>query len=182
MSEQLSLYRVDMKYNRNLAECDDNVLSISPQIGKENRPFIGVLILVNGKQYCAPITSAKPKHNTMPKNFDYLKIIDKTNNNRLIAVINFNNMIPVHSSVIEKIDIRISKNDPPEIKRRKDLLAKELDWCQNNFNAILKNAQKTYDAVYSKNPRFSNLIKRCCDFLRLEQALAKWLEQHTEAK
>ena len=131
--------------------------------------------MLNGIQYCAPISSAKPKHNNMPKNFDYMKIIDKTNNNKLIAVINFNNMIPVHSSVIKKIDIRIYKNDPPKLVHEKEFLAKELDWCQNNIEAIQKNAQKTYDAVTSGNPRFSKLIKRSCNFKKLEQVLEKRL-------
>ena len=31
---RLSLYTIDLKYIRNLAKVDDNVLSISPQVGK----------------------------------------------------------------------------------------------------------------------------------------------------
>lgn len=41
----LEVYRIDMKYIRNLHNIDDRVLSVSPQIGKDERPFLGILIL-----------------------------------------------------------------------------------------------------------------------------------------
>lgn len=169
-----SLYQIDMKYNRNLANHDDNVLSVSPQVGKEQRPYIGILIMINGKQYCAPITSAKPKHNNLPsKNFDCFKIYDKE---KLISIINFNNMIPVCSSVIQKIDIKIYKNDSAKSKINKDLLTKELDWCCKNSETIKKNALKTYNAVTNPKSRNVKLLKRCCDFKKLEAVLDKWIE------
>ena len=45
----LNFYYIDLKYIRDLSNVDDNVLSISPQRGKQNRPFVGVLLLLNGK-------------------------------------------------------------------------------------------------------------------------------------
>lgn len=50
MKEKLNLYEIDMKYVRNLSKVDDNVVSVSPQLNKENRPFIGIIILVNKKK------------------------------------------------------------------------------------------------------------------------------------
>ena len=41
----LEVYRIDMKYIRNLHNIDDRVLSVSPQIGKDERPFLGVLVI-----------------------------------------------------------------------------------------------------------------------------------------
>lgn len=182
MDTKLSLYKVDLKYNRDLSKYDENVMSISPQLGKEDRPFIGILIMVNGKQYCAPITSPKPKHTDMPKNFDYLKITERHGNSeKLIGVINFNNMIPVHSSVIEKIDISFRKNDPPYIKNYKALLTKELDWCQKHSDIIQKNAQKTYYMITEGKAKPS-FARRCCDFKKLEAVLEKKLESKKEQK
>ena len=175
MEKKLSLWKVDLKYNQDLSRYDENVMSISPQLGKENRPFIGILIMVNGKQYCAPITSPKPKHSTMPKSFDYLKITKKSGDNeKLIGVINFNNMIPVHPSVIEQIDISIRKNDPPYIKNYKELLTDELDWCQKHSDIIQKNSQKTYKMITEGKAKAS-LVRRCCDFKKLEAVLEKKL-------
>ena len=58
---KLDLYYIELKYIRDLANADNNVMSISPQRGKENRPFVGVIILVNGRKYCIPLTSPKSK-------------------------------------------------------------------------------------------------------------------------
>ena len=47
-------YKLDMKYVRDLARVDDNAMSISPQIGKASRPFVGIVALCDGKRYCIP--------------------------------------------------------------------------------------------------------------------------------
>ena len=61
----LNFYYIDLKYIRDLSNVDDNVLSISPQRGKQNRPFVGVLLLLNGRKYCIPLTSPKEKFKSM---------------------------------------------------------------------------------------------------------------------
>ena len=47
--EQLKLHYIDMKYVRDLHNADDRVDSVSPQIGKENRVFIGVVVTHNDR-------------------------------------------------------------------------------------------------------------------------------------
>lgn len=39
--ERLNLYRIDMKYIRNLHNVDNRVSSVSPQIGKQHRIYVG---------------------------------------------------------------------------------------------------------------------------------------------
>ena len=44
MQTDFKLYKVDMKYIRNLHNnIDDKVLSVSPQAEKDNRVFIGII-------------------------------------------------------------------------------------------------------------------------------------------
>ena len=50
MSKRLKLYNVNLKYIRNLHYVDEHVPSISPQAGKQNRPFLGVVVMVNGSK------------------------------------------------------------------------------------------------------------------------------------
>jgi protein AbiQ len=45
MQTDFRLYKVDMKYIRDLHRIDDKVLSVSPQTGKENRVFIGIVMV-----------------------------------------------------------------------------------------------------------------------------------------
>ena len=68
---RLSLWLVDLKYIRSLARADDHVMSVSPQIGKSTRPFLGVIVLCGEKQYCVPLSSPKPKHNSMKNDVDF---------------------------------------------------------------------------------------------------------------
>lgn len=51
-------------------------MSILPQRGKENRPFVGVVVLMNGVEYCIPLTSPKEKFKTKKSQLDFIKIKD----------------------------------------------------------------------------------------------------------
>ena len=46
MNKRFKLYSINKKYIRNLHNIDDNVPSVSPQIGKQSRPFLGIIVLV----------------------------------------------------------------------------------------------------------------------------------------
>ena len=45
MQTAFKLYRVDMKYFRNLHHINDRALSVSPQTGKDTRVFVGIVIV-----------------------------------------------------------------------------------------------------------------------------------------
>ena len=47
--ERLRLYLVDIKDIRDLARVVHNVLSVSPQIHKSSRPFIGIVVICENK-------------------------------------------------------------------------------------------------------------------------------------
>lgn len=49
--KRFNLYWIDMKYIRELAHIDDNLMSVSPQVGKASRPFIGVIVICGEQQY-----------------------------------------------------------------------------------------------------------------------------------
>ena len=106
--KRLNLYLIDMKYIRNLAKADDHVMSVSPQAGKETRPFVGIVIVCGTRKYCVPLSSPKPKHSSMKNDVDFTKIMD---GDKLIGVLNFNNMIPVAESCITPLNLRIAGKD-----------------------------------------------------------------------
>lgn len=169
--KRLNLYLIDMKYIRNLAKADDNVMSVSPQIEKETRPFVGIVIICGTHQYCVPLSSPKPKHESMKNDIDFMKIMVE---GKLLGVLNFNNMIPVHESCISLLDLKIGSKDSQQSKRYKKMAAKQLDWCQHNQDAIVKKANKLYKMMLSGNA--SSLLKRrCCNFAKLEKVLQKWI-------
>lgn len=169
--KRLNLYLIDMKYIRNLAKADDHVMSVSPQAGKETRPFVGIVIVCGTKKYCVPLSSPKPKHSSMKNDVDFMKIMDGES---LIGVLNFNNMIPVDESCTIPLNLRIAGKDDATTRRYKKMAAKQLDWCQHNQEAIVKRANKLYAMVQSEKTSVF-LKRRCCDFRKLEKVLQKWL-------
>lgn len=173
--KNLIFYQVNMKYVRELAKADDNVLSISPQNSKETRPFVGVIMICGDKQYCIPLTSPKSKHQTMNNREDFSRIID--NNGKILGALNFNNMIPVTKSVITPINLQPSNSDIPSLCGRKKILNIQLDWCNKNKDLISRKANKLYHLVTETPEKFRNLSRRCCDFQKLEKVLEKWIEK-----
>lgn len=176
--ERLHLYQLDMKYVRDLAKADDKVMSVSPQQHKENRPFVGIIIVMDQHKYCIPLTSPKPKHSKMKNDLDFSKILDS--DNKIIGALNLNNMIPVSKEVIRILDIRSDRRDSPKERAYKELLNNQLDWCNNNIESITKKATKLYVLVTQTPEKSRNLTKRCCDFKKLEAVLEKKLLSHQE--
>lgn len=62
--QRLKFYTLDMKYVRNLSKVDDNVFSVSPQQGKENRPFVGVVVIVIIKNFVFLLLRQNPNTKT----------------------------------------------------------------------------------------------------------------------
>jgi protein AbiQ len=168
--ERLNFFAVDMKYIRDLSQKDDIVYSVSPQIEKEHRPFVGILIICDAKKYYIPLSSPKPKHNKMKNDKDFTKIIV---NDKLIGVLNFNCMIPVDDSVLTPLDLKVRQTDTLADRRYKKMCTEQLSWCRSNHEAIETKANKLYKTVTETPEKHRNLVHRCCDFKKLEAILAK---------
>ena len=67
---------------------------------KGKRPYVGVVLEIEGIKYYTPFTSPKEKHRKMKNTKDFRKI-----NHGICGAINFNNMIPVVDSALLLIDI-----------------------------------------------------------------------------
>ena len=166
---KLKLYTMDMKYVRDLHRVDNRVQSVSPQIHKSNRPFVGVVVVCDEHKYCIPLDHPKEKHYKMKNDVDFTRIFD---GDKLIGVLNFNNMIPVDDGLIKPLNVKPGKDDSPAEKAYKILCAKELDWIQKNQEAIIKKANKLYKIIQLEMTS-NNLKKRCLDFKKLESVLEK---------
>lgn len=185
---ELNIYDVDLKYIRDLHNADSNVMSQSPQINKETRRYIGIILMINGQPYCIPFSSGnKEKFQNKKSNIDLLKIPDEEHKTstgafKTLAVLNINNMIPVSKSVIAKVDLHILDSDSINVRRHKALLQKELKWCRNNYDLIERRARKVYSQVVEFPEKSRNLTRRCCNFRKLEEVLSKRLEKESSSK
>lgn len=177
--KELNFYYIDLKYIRDLSKADDNVMSISPQRSKQDRPFVGVVVLMNGRKYCIPLTSPKDKFKSMKSQVDFIKVFDESRrddngNYKLIGVLNINNMIPVNETVIRKVDLAIHDKDKTEIKVHKQLMQKQLKWCREHVEIIENRANKVYDLVVNHPDKNKRLVKRSSHFEILEKAAEKY--------
>ncbi len=167
--KRLDLYHIDMKYIRNLHKADDKVSSVSPQIGKEKRAYIGVVVLCNEQEYCIPLSHPQKKHYNMKLSIDFDKIY---NNDKLIAVLNYNLMIPVSSNQLIPISLKISKNDKEENKFYKNLCINEVNWCRKNQEKIINKANVLYNKYLSDE--YFAARERCVNFPKLEKECEKY--------
>ncbi len=178
---KLDLYYIDLKYIRNLSKADDNIMSISPQRAKENRPFLGVITVIENHEYCIPLTSPKDKFKNKKSQIDFIKIFDESKKEsngqfKLIGILNINNMIPVDETVISKADLKIHPNDSVKIKQHKTLMQKQLAWCRDHADTVINRAGKVYRLVVNEPDKNRNLTKRCSKFKELERILAKQIK------
>lgn len=171
--KRLGLYTLDVSYVTELAKADSRVMSVSPQQNKENRPFVGVVIVCQDKKYCIPLTSPKPKHQKMNNQRDFLKIIDKKG--KFLGALNFNDMIPVDDRLIKMVNINPSANDSKAESAYKSLMRTQLYWCNSNRDNIAKQANMLYHLITRYPKENAKLVERCCDFKKLEAALEKYL-------
>lgn len=135
----MKVYTADANYCNYLHYYEPKIPFVENE--KENRPFIGTLLCVNGKNFFAPLTSPKPKHLTMKNAQDFLKI-----DNGKLGGINLNNMIPIPKSCLQEIEIRNIK----DIKYRK-MLYMQMDWIEKNKERINKRAKNLYFLIIQKS-------------------------------
>jgi len=154
------IVKVDYKYCDYLRQFDNKV---SYNAGsKEMRPFVGILFIVNGCEYFAPLSSPKAKHVYMKNNIDVVKI-DHGN----YGVVNFNNMIPVTPNNYELIDLNAAPKDTYELKWH-NLLKSQLLWLNKNIKNVKGKAYNLYNK-YKNNKLDERIKSRCCNFILLEE-------------
>ena len=82
----MKFYNIKDEYINYLKKYDAKVADNK----KGKRPYVGVVLEIDGIKYYTPFTSPKEKHRKMKNTKDFRKI-----NQGIYGAINFNNMIPV---------------------------------------------------------------------------------------
>ena len=152
--KRLRLYRIEDKYIRFLHGADYRV-----QYNKsERRPYIGIVLQVDGFDYFVPMESPKPNHSNIKGGIHIMPLAGGA-----YGLLGFNNMIPVTAECLVDFDI----DSEPDEKYR-ELLKNQITYCNGRRNQISERASKTYEAVTIKKVPF--YMKVCCDFKKLERA------------
>lgn len=163
-----------MKYIRNLHNIDSRVSSVSPQIGKHHRIYVGVVVICNERKYLIPLSHPVEKHRKMRPRADFDKIVDK--HGKLLGVLNYNLMIPVEDKQLIKVNLKGDKNDSASDRYYKQLCIDEINWCRKNAEIITNKANCLYKLCV-ENSNYKGKI-RCLDFKRLEKECEKYNGNH----
>ena len=155
--EKIRLYRIAQPYLQYLHKIEPKVMCNKE--GMYDRPHVGILLIQNGHRYFAPLSSYKPSKHDKINNHSIFKILD-TDQTKL-AVIQFNNMIPILDSVITEMDFEKEKED------YKILLQKEYLFISRNSDDICEKAEKLYKDVVEKQSSFFTRISN--NFTLLEE-------------
>lgn len=168
-NNEFILIRVKEDYIDYLRQFDSKVQINSSKYDKDNKPFLGILFKINDLEYFVPFSSNKKGKlqnmfdtyiETNKKPIDMFFVEDNSGKQRtLLSVLNINNMIPIPEQAKIYFDIKEDKDY--------SLLIKELNYCKQNKETIIKSAKRIYNAV--KNHTWASLEKRCCDFILLEE-------------
>lgn len=160
----MRIYVVKEDYINYLKKFDVNIRDNK----NESRPYIGILLEINGMYYIAPLASPKEKHKTMKNNIDFIKL-----ENGDLGVINLNNMIPVHKENIVEFNFEKRHNNKYSI-----LLKKQLRFINRHEREIKYKADKLYKKVISGK---SFIAKRCVNFRVIEKKALEYNLNISEA-
>ena len=163
--KKFALCHVDAQYLRFLRSSDSRISQ------KNNRPFLAFAVYINEQHYAIPITSQTFRLNKdgiedktlrrNPLSTDEIKV-----GNNYYGAILHNNMIPIHESLIQIIDI-----DNESAIEQSRLLPK-VQFIRKHFDDIVKKSNKVYDIVTKEKRPF--FVKFCCDFEKLEKQLKEY--------
>ncbi len=178
-SNNLKLYRIDIKYVRELHKVCDRVPSVSPQIKKNNRHFIGIILMINSQLYAVPITRHDgdiSKREKLKNNEGYTKVLNEEG--RFVSGINFINMIPVtEKQLLPMDDYTILDSDTGvEIKRKQDLRYISNYVETKAHSDEIKNKARTLYNKYISGEEFRRR-KMCLPFDKLEEVCARYNEK-----
>ena len=150
--DRLKFYNIDDQYIEYLYQFDKKV----PFNKNSKRPYIGIILEINGITYFAPMFSPKQQHSKYKANATHIRIGEK------LGMIKLNNMIPASKEYLKYINF----NDIQD-KKYKNLLIQQNNFIQLNTEDIRQTAEKLYKFVTIDKKEF--FIKLCCDFKLLEE-------------
>ena len=158
----LKFYEVDSEYIKYLKENGDEKI---PNIDykKHKKFFCGIVLTINNFNYFAPVSSYNKKVHTS------FLIMDKdkeTNKLNPISSLRFSFMFPCPIEYLSQKDF--SKED----EKYRNLLRKELRYCNKNREKIKKLANEVYKLGLKEETRKKFNI---CNFKKLEETYFRYI-------
>lgn len=170
---EMKFYKVDTNYLNELRKIDNRVPFNKEYVGssKKTRPYIGIMLVVDGIDYLVPLTSKTEKRST----YVNMPIFDK--GNEKIAYLLINNMVPVPESCRTPINMEgILSIDPTY----HDLLLNEINYLRPKKETIKKRCDDVRSVKVKGESREAITVATanyCLDLLELEKVYVSYLKK-----
>ena len=158
----LKFYEVDSEYIKYLKENGDEKIP-NIEYKKHKKFFCGIVLTINNFNYFGPVSSYNKKVHTS------FLIMDKdkeTKKLKAISSLRFSFMFPCPIEYLSQKDF--SKED----EKYRNLLRKELRYCNKNREKIKKLANEVYKLGLKEETRKKFNI---CDFKKLEETYFRYI-------
>ncbi len=192
---KLLFVNVNIDYLKALHDVDSEV-QYSDE-GYIRKPFLGILLLNNYKQYVVPLSSVKEKHlhwkkrysdgrylvteiisrSSITQNAIYKEIGSAVSVERIYAALDVKKMIPVREDLYTTVSFAVLQDDSKSVVDYKILQEKEYRACVKIFDDIKRHAQD----IYNKQMSTGKIQKFCCDYGLLERTMNNYREQKAPA-
>jgi len=154
----MKFYTLSIDYAEFLKKFDSKVPNLTGVDYKNPKPFVGVVLEIDGHKYLAPMTSPKSWHDDIKNsNVNYFKIHENGDPTNYLGMINFKFMIPIIESEICLIDL-----DGISSEKYKNLLYNQLQFIRSSEDKIKKRSRLL------RNWSLEGKVTGTCDFLALE--------------
>ncbi len=165
----MKIYKVDIDYIKYLYKFDSRVQYNEnyTDVMNQNRPYVGVVLNVNGQNYFAPLEHPRPSHRTLKTNLHIYKI-----KGGRFGIIGLNNMIPVPSSALISFDINSDRN--------RNILISQYIECSKDWDNIQSRANHIYNKRITSPNKFEK--KMFCNFALLEQKCVEYTKDKAQAQ
>lgn len=182
--KRFGFYTINSEYLEYLHGVDSEVY-YNAKYKDRLKPFVGIVVGVGSCDYFIPLTSAKQKHRTWKNSseghfliYDVVSVKGRVDSKvykpysieeclHILAVLDIKKMIPVPSGYYEPIDFGAFSDE-----KYKGLFEKEYSFCLKIEDKIRDSVENAY--LKQTSGGFKGFAY--CDYVKLEQAMFKWLE------
>lgn len=163
----MKIYKVDIDYIKYLHNFDNRVQYNENYTDtlNQNRPYVGVVLNINGQNYFAPLEHPRPSHKKLKSNLHIYKI-----KGGKYGIIGLNNMIPIPNAALINFNINTDKN--------RNILVSQYIECSKDWNNIQSRAMQIYNKRITSPNKFEK--KMFCNFALLEQKCSEYEKSKTQ--
>ena len=183
--DNFGFYTVDTAYLKYLNEAEPEVY-FSTASDYRRKPFLGIVVMINGYSYFIPLSSRNAKHTAWKsrsnehfliyeivskdtlRDTDVFKPHSNTEVKKLLAVVDLKKMVPVPDNLYSRINFATLADE-----RYRSLLRKEYEFRLEIKDDILNNA----DMIYTRQAESKKVYPFYCNFSKLEKLCDEYTQK-----